>query len=265
MNSRSFLSRIIPAGLALAAPVLLATRPAIADDVVCQPILDHCVEVDGSLAQDARVYKTGTKGRLFLEIPSRSMNILLDLTAGKAVTVPGRSIRHEEAEGVVRLTELPGPDALASTVSADGPPWRVTIGSSDVRLLHGPQCRPAAAPPPVAASPPTTASGADDPEARKCLRLETKPIAATAGCTKTATLKNTCDAPVAATVLSTQHLFSGTLPQTTSIVVQPRSEHPLGCAWSSGATAPTDFTVLAAAFVSKPGGSPAGKRNPGGR
>lgn len=251
--------------VALTLPVLFSPASALADDVLCTASHDHCAEVEGSIASDAKLYTTDTKGRFLLQIPSRSMNVLVDLKGGKAVAVPVSSIRPEDADGVVRLTETPAPDAPASTVSADGDVWRFTIDSAEIRILKGAACRPAAVPPPIAAPPPTPAPGADDPEARKCLRFEAKPIKPTAGCTKTASLTNTCDAQVAATVLSTQHLFSGTLPQTTSIVVPPRTEHPVGCAWPSGATAPTEFTVLAAAFTNRPGGSPGGKRHPGGR
>jgi hypothetical protein len=76
-------------------------------------------------------------------------------------------------------------------------------------------------------------------------------------------LINTCDARVAAQIGRTEHLFSGPLPQTFSVVVPPKAEHPLGCAWWSGAMAPTDHRLLAAGFLDPPDGhGTRGRRGP---
>jgi len=93
----------------------------------------------------------------------------------------------------------------------------------------------------------------DDASARACLQMESQPAApGTAGCTKFFDLRNTCDLDVLVEVRRTQHLFSGTLRQTFSVVVPAGGEQSLGCAWWSGAMAPLEHELLVARFLTAP-------------
>jgi hypothetical protein len=227
-------------GLSVPIPVSVA-----AEELIFRACADYCAKIDGTYAPDARFFQTEPKGRLMVDLPSLSAGAVIELKARKVVTLPRSSIRREADESTIRLANQVAPDAAASAVSMDGPVWRFQIGDAEVTILKAAECRSAAAPAPAGGP------MADDPAARKCLHQSARPIAANAGCAKGAYLKNSCDLPVIAVIQSTQHLFSGTLPETSSIVVPPGMDYPLGCGWPSGAMAPTDFTVLAAGFAEK--------------
>ncbi|HET6278319.1 MAG TPA: hypothetical protein VFG08_06020 [Candidatus Polarisedimenticolia bacterium] len=97
------------------------------------------------------------------------------------------------------------------------------------------------------------AGAGDDRPAEACLRMEQHPVAfATAGCTKFVSLRNACDLPVVALIRRTQHLLSGTMQESIPIVVPSGGEQSLGCAWWSGALAPTQHELLAARFIAAP-------------
>jgi hypothetical protein len=81
------------------------------------------------------------------------------------------------------------------------------------------------------------------------VRLETRPTPGIPGCSKSIYLKNTCDAPVAATMRRTEHLMTGTLPEVFSAAVPGGTEEWIGCSWWSGAMAPAQHDIVAAGFL----------------
>src|SRR5262245_30053047 len=234
------------AGTALIVLAVLVSIPAGADELVYKASADYCAEVNGAYAPDARFFTTDTAGKFLIDIPSLPMSALVNLKTKKAVPIPPTSITHEPDESSVRFEEPTATDTPTITVSIDGEVSRFQSDASEVRILKASKCR-STAPPPVRPA----ASIKEDPAARKCLHKEERPLANTAGCTKTASLKNSCDAQVVAVVRSTQHLFSGTLPATSTVVLPPGAEVPLGCVWPSGAMAPTVYEVLTAGFPPK--------------
>ena len=81
--------------------------------------------------------------------------------------------------------------------------------------------------------------------ATACLQLESRSaVPGTLGCMKFVYLRNSCDVHVVAKVRRTQHLISGTLRQAFPVVVPPGGEQSLGCAWWSGAMAPSEHILL---------------------
>ena len=56
----------------------------------------------------------------------------------------------------------------------------------------------------------------------------------------------------AADMSKTEHLLSGTLPQTYRVIVAPAAEQSLGCEWWSGATAPSENAIQSAGFLREP-------------
>jgi len=132
-------------------------------------------------------------------------------------------------------------------VSVEGDLLRFRTETSEVRLMKAGE-RPAFAgsggdPKPVTPS----------AEARACLRFESLPApVGTPGCAKFVYLRNTCNVPVVADMSRTDHLFSGTMPQTYRIIVAPAAEQSLGCEWWSGATAPSENAIRGAGFLSQP-------------
>src|SRR5262249_3128161 len=171
---------------------------------------------------------------------SMSLTVLVERKTQKVTALPAESLEREAGDSVLRVVEPIPPDAPTYPLSIDGPILRFEVDDTEVRFLKASDCRPAVVP--AWTSAPVT----DDPAARRCLHREEKPITATAGCMKTASLKNSCDAAVVAVVRTTQHLLSGELPQTTTLVIPPGVEQPLGCVWNSGAKAPAVYDLLAA-------------------
>ncbi len=239
---------------ALPALWMFLSIPA-AEEPAFRSSTEYCTEINGAYAPDARFFATGTKDRLLVDLPSLSTSVLIKLEAKEAVKLPRSSIHYEANDGIARLEDPLPAGATVSTLSIDGPVWRLQVDDSEVRVLEASECQTVA----VAAE--TPGQAADDPTARKCLHQETRPSVATAGCANSAYLKNSCDVPVMVVVRTTQHLFSGTLPETSSIVIPPGVDHPLGCVWLSGATAPTVYDVLAAEFAAKRKASDRGKRD----
>lgn len=87
----------------------------------------------------------------------------------------------------------------------------------------------------------------DGASARACVQLKSRSaVFATLGCTKFVYLRNSCDVPIVAQVRRTQRLFSGTLRQAFPVVVLAGAEQSLGCAWWSGAMAPSQHELLTA-------------------
>jgi hypothetical protein len=249
-----------PFRLAFAAATLfaglanLAAATASPAESVWRVSPDDCVEIDGTYAPDARVFVTDAKGRMLVDLPSLSIGVLVTTKSRKAVKVSRWSLKFDGADGDCRLAEPIPSDAPSCELSIDGPTVRLRIDSSEVRLVKASSCHSTVTPYW------TGASVTDDSSARRCLRREDRPLRDTAGCTKGAYLKNSCEVPVVAVVRTTQHLFSGDLSETSSIVVPPGVDHALGCVWSGGAMAPSEFDLLAAAFLPKPAGAGPGHR-----
>jgi hypothetical protein len=238
----------------LAAPANLAAAAAAPAESVWRASADDCVEIDGTYAPDARVLVTDVKGRILVDLPSLSIGLVVNMRSRKAVKVSRWSLKYDGAGGDCRLAEPIPSDAPTCEMSIEGQILRFRIDASDVRVLKASSCHPTVTPYWAGAS------VTDDSSARRCLRQEERSLRDTPGCTKGAYLKNSCEAPVVGVVRTIQHLFSGDLSETSSIVVPPRVDHSLGCVWSSGAMAPSEFDLLAAAFLPKPAGSGPGHR-----
>jgi hypothetical protein len=246
MTWKTLFRRAFPAAAALVALAALAPVPLAAGELVCRASSDYCAEVNGAYVPAARFFVTDTKGRFLVDIPSLSMSVLINRKTKKAVAVPRSSIKHEAADGVVRLAVPIPSDAPGYALSIDGPVLRFQVDTSEVRVLKASSCQPIVMP--IWTAAPVT----DDSSARRCLHQEARPLSATPSCMKGAYVKNSCDVPVVAVVRSTQHLFSGTLPETSTIVLPPGVEHSLGCVWSSGAMAPSVYELRAAGFLPRP-------------
>ncbi|HEU5182193.1 MAG TPA: hypothetical protein VFW45_15520 [Candidatus Polarisedimenticolia bacterium] len=244
--------------LSLLAPVSIA-----AAEWVCRESSDYCAEVDGAVVPDARFFTNDNKEKLVVELPSLSMTALINMKTRKVITAPQESIDLEENEGAYHIA-LPNPsDAPVNTLSIDGEVTRFKVKDSEVHVLKASSCRPPVESPvpgaiSVAAPPQVT----DDLQARKCLQRDARPTRNTAGCLKVAYLRNSCGQPVVAVIRSTQHLFSGNLPQSATLVLPQGAEYELGCFWMSGATAPTDYEVAAAMFQPKQPAPDAGGHAP---
>jgi hypothetical protein len=232
-----------------AAATAAAAAPAGSPQAVWRVSPDYCAEIDGTYAPDARVFVTDAKGRFLIDLPSLSTGVLVNTKSKTAVRISRWSMKYDGGDGACRLSDPVPSDAPTFEMSEDGPDLRLRIDTSEVRLLKSSKCHSTVTPYW------TGASVTDDSSARRCLHREERPLRDTPGCTKGAFLKNSCEVPVIAVVRTTQHLFSGTLPETSSVVVPPGAEHSLGCVWSTGAMAPSDFDLLAAAFLPKPTGT----------
>ncbi len=233
---------------------VLAPVSVTAAEWICRESSDYCAEINGAVVQDARFFTNEGKEKLVVELPSLSMTALINMKSRKVITVPQESLKLEESEGAYRIA-VPNPsEAPANTLSIDGEVTRFKVKDAEVHVLKASSCRPPVESPgpggiPVAAAPPPVT---DDLQARKCLQRDARPLRNTAGCLKAAYLRNSCSQPVVAVIRSTQHLFSGTLPQAATLVLPPGAEYELGCFWMSGATAPTDYEVAAAMFQPQP-------------
>lgn len=236
--------------VALAALASLAA--AAPPELVLQANTDYCVEIDGDYTPDARCFTTKDNDKFLVVIPSLSVTALADLKTRKAVSIPSSSVEREAGDSRVRLTDPVPPDAETYELSLEGQILRFQVDKSEVRVQRASSCRPVAVPGWTAG--PIT----DDAAARRCVHLEEKPITPTAGCTKEAFAKNTCDRPVMAVIRSIQRLLSGSLPEDSPVLIPPGGTYPLGCAWSAGAMAPTMHEVRAAQFLPKRNPSDAG-------
>lgn len=244
---RTFMGASALFALAILSPGLL-----VASEWLCRENDDYCAEINGEVAPDARFFlPIDPEDRMVVDFPSLSVSAVINLQTRKVVTVPRSSLNLEEkVEGVVRVSVIIPAYAPNSALLREKGDYLSSfqLGNAVVHVQKASKCRP---PDPIPTMPPA----GDDPSARKCLIRDTRPIQATAGCTKAAFLRNTCGQPVYAAVRSTQHLLSGTLPQTSTLMLAPGAEVSLGCVWMSGAMAPTDYDVVAASFPQKPSSS----------
>jgi hypothetical protein len=230
----------------IVAGAVLGDFQARAVEIACRENGDFIVEVDGEYPRDAQFYSSDTNGMFLVDIPSRSETFLLDLQVGQAFPVPRAGLRRETIDGTLRV-RVPGrSDGSGSRLAVDSAVMAFQADTSKVRVVK------AFGRPPDAGSRRTRGPAPEGAPARSCLRIESRPVVGIPGCGRYVHLVNTCDDYVAAQVGRVEHLFSGPLPQTFSVIVPPRAEHTLGCAWWSGGMAPTEHELLAAAFLEVP-------------
>jgi hypothetical protein len=230
--------------VAMSAIVTVAARPS---QVICHASQDYDVVVDGVVQPGARVFVPEARFAYLIDVPSLSNGFLVDVTAQKAFAISRWDLKPGNTSDVLRAAVPETSGASSYPVSVEGDVLRFRNETSEVRLVkageHSPFTGSGGDPKPVTAS----------AEARACLRLESLPApVGTPGCAKFVYLGNTCKVPVVADMSRTEHLFSGTLPQTFRVVVAPAAAQSLGCEWWSGATAPSENSIQSAGFLPEP-------------
>lgn len=243
----------------------------------------HLVQVDGASSPDAKVF-TGARGYL-LEIPSEETSFFVDTALMTAFAVREEQVARSDRGRYLTKERF----AWSTPVSRDDIVLRFHTGVSEIRLVSAepkpadgdarrndssasePRTVGAPAPPsaemiatpavpvttvqvavgsvsscgdPTDGAPPAALPGA---VARECLSLENRPAAGVPGCTRFVFITNRCEVPVLAQVQRIEHLMTGPLPQAFNVTV--RKVEWLGCAWWSGAMAPAEHEILAAAFL----------------
>jgi hypothetical protein len=230
--------------VAMSVIVTVAARPG---QMICHASQDYDVVLDGVVQPGARVFLPDARFAYLIDIPSLSNGFLVDVTAQKAFAISRWDLKPGNTSDVLRAAVPETSGASSYPVSVEGDVLRFRNETSEVRLVK------------AAEHTPFTGSGGDpkpiapSTEARACLRLESLPApVGTPGCAKFVYLRNTCNVPVAADMSKTEHLFSGTLPQTYRLIVAPAGEQSLGCEWWSGATAPSENAIVGAGFLPEP-------------
>jgi thiol-disulfide isomerase/thioredoxin len=127
----------VTAAVAFLAATVLVVTPAAAQkaDIVCHANYDFCVEVDGKYPPDARFFTSETRGKFFVDIPSKSSGLLIDLPARRAIAVPGSMVKTDAADGVLRVADDIPSTAHAYALSIEGPVLSFQTDSSKVRVL----------------------------------------------------------------------------------------------------------------------------------
>jgi hypothetical protein len=236
----------------------------------CAP--DPCViEVNGESRADARLFATKEWGLYIVELPSESKEVLLDARSGKAILLMPSEVQrrtNKKDEETLHLDPRTSLGEGSYTLDKDGGKVAFKTDISEVHVTLPPReakkADAAATPAPAVTGTATSAPAPPAPEtapaappsdeARACVRLETRPTPGIPGCSKSVYLKNTCDTPVAVTLHRTEHLMTGTVPETFGAAAPPATEEWIGCAWWSGATAPAQHDIVSAAFLERPHG-----------
>jgi len=236
-----FLAAAAAALVAMSAIVTAAARPG---QVICRASQAYDVVVDGVVQPGARVYLPEARFAYLIDVPSLSSDYLVDVTAQKAFAISRWDLKPGDTGDVLRAAVPETSGASSYPVSVEGDVLRFRNETSEVRLVkaveHSSFAGSGGDPKPITPS----------AEARACLRMESLPApVGTPGCAKFVYLKNTCNVPVVADLSRTEHLLSGTLPQTYRVIVAPAAEQSLGCEWWSGATAPSENAILGAGFL----------------
>ena len=270
-----------PALLMASALVALCAGMAPAGASTFKAAADFEVLVDSGTVGDAQVWEGDRPRVLLLNLPSEPTLFLVDLQAMTAFAV-----RREDAVIARGGSSVKAKERFAWSVPvSSGPPGGMSfgfaIGDSRVEVRRKDAAASAPAPSPVPepgrtgekatpapsggpsrsgtpSTPGTTVPpGAPGPEATPapkgpdasgCVSLETRPATGVPGCTRFVYVKNSCDAPVVALVQRTEHLMTGTLPQSFTVPVPP-GEQWLGCSWWSGGMAPAKHELLGATYV----------------
>lgn len=278
MSRRAPFRHAFPAAAVLALLFAFAPVPTDAAEWIGRAGDGFLVEVDGVHLPDARLFVNADRSRFLVDLPGKSQLVLVDLSRHAAVLISRSSVTPEAADGSVRVADPGDWGVPAFSLSEEGSDLRLHAVTSEVRILKSDGRPPgdrlvadkeAPAPerrrsegPPSGRPPGHEAPAPAGASAGECLRLESRPAArAAAGCAKFVYLRNSCEVPVAAQVSRIEHLLSGTLPQTFSVVVPPEGELSLGCSWWSGAMAPSAYDVLAAEFLAAPAGRRSVKRD----
>ena len=155
---------------------------------------------------------------------------------------------------------IPGVTPVAPDPDGAPAPAEAGVQSSEAgngAPLPGSPALAKAAPPSQQSGPANPGSNA--PAARACVSLESRPAAGIPGCAQSVYIRNSCGAPVLAVVQRTEHLMTGTLPQSFDVTVPP-GEQWLGCSWWSGAMAPANNENAGAAYP-EPATPPHGRHN----
>jgi len=117
----------------IAAGLLLAVSPAIADPLVCRPYPDLSVEVDGSYPPDALFYQTNVQGKWYIDIPTCKNGLLIDMSQKKILTVPRELV--SKGDGGLRIDSALPSSAPAYAFSLEGPVIQFKAEDKKVRIL----------------------------------------------------------------------------------------------------------------------------------
>jgi hypothetical protein len=239
------------------------------------------IEVNGDAQTDARILATDAPGIYLVELPFESKVVLVDVRSRSAILLMRHEVKRVKSEGrgdVILIDQRSGlgTPSYSLSLGSDGLAFDFKTDISSVHVdLPRPKSEPegggaaktrtevapskpgpetaAAAGAAIAAEPPGpgTPPVADSAAARACVRLET--IASpTPSCTRSVYVRNSCDRSVVALVSQTQHLMSGPLSDTLSVLVPPRGQSWVACAWWSGAMTPAVHNLIGAGFVEPP-------------
>jgi hypothetical protein len=236
------------------------------------------IEANGQEQADARLLVTDAPGRYLVDLPSESKCVLIDVSSGSAILLMRNEVKRVKGNG-------PGGAILVDQRSAlDTPSYALhTEGQAlefqtDISFVHVELPRPSSEAevdgaekmevPPAAASPELpavvgvsmvtespgswTPSATGSDAARACVRLDASPSSLTPACTKSVYVRNSCDTAVVALIRETQHLMSGSLSETISVLVPPNGTNWVGCSWWSGAMAPAMHDLIGAGFLEPP-------------
>ena len=224
----------------MSAIVTVPARP----QVTCHASQDYDVVVDGVVQPGARVFLSDDRYAYLIDVPSLSTDYLVDVRFQKAFAISRWDVKPGNTGDDLRAAVPETPGASSYAVSVEGELLRFRNGTSEVRLVKAAEHSPFAGP---GGDPKSITPSA---EARACLQIKSLPApAGTPGCAKFVYLGNTCNVPVVADMSRTEHLFSGSLPQTYRLIVAPGATQSLGCEWWSGATAPSENAILGAGFL----------------
>jgi hypothetical protein len=262
---------LFPGGVAVVA-LVFALAAAAADkatsELVFRPVESPDIAMNGEPRNDARLFATKEWGLYIVDLPSESKQVLLDARSGKAILLMRGEVErrtNKKNEETLRIDPRTPLGDTSYELRRDGDVVGFKTDISEVQLHLPPRERkespaapaPSPAPAPGAAvvaapapaeppAPPVTSDAA-----RACVRLETRPTPGIPGCSKSIYLRNTCDAPVTVTMRRTEHLMSGTLPELFDAAVPGGTEEWIGCSWWSGAMAPAQHDIVAAAFLGR--------------
>ena len=266
-------SRLVAAAAAAACACLLAT-PLTGAELTCRPDEEFKVAVNGEHDDTAQVLLTDAPGKFLVEIPKESRTVLVDMHEKRAFAVARQDV-WRTADGVVHVDDRFSWTAPTYAFTLDESSMRFNTGVSDVQLVRVTPPRPDekllgyAVSEPAPAPAQGKAAKKPRPEqhplsARDCLKLVDLPVTGVPGCAKFVAVSNVCDTPVHASVVRTEILKIGRLPQTLMFDLPPGGEETLGCSWWSGAAAPASHEIGPAVYLTQPAPAPRASRPPGG-
>src|SRR5258705_981568 len=156
MNGMPLPRRTCSAAVTLLGLSLLVRAPVAAEELVFKESAGYCAEIDGADASDARFFVTDPPGRVLVDLPSLSANVLILPKARKVVTLPPSSLQREvdpatlgnedDGASVARYVAQLPPDAPDSSVSVTGGVWSFQVGDAEVHILKAADCHANVAP-----------------------------------------------------------------------------------------------------------------------